>query len=496
MRQYVFGNMGLGIIIFMFPGIIAFSSCRNESKTLNSEPETKPESELIGNFLSSEALAQASVGLLVTDANSGEQILAYNFNKTLVPASVQKLLIAGAALETFGSDHAFETSLFYNGKIDSQGTLHGDIIIRGGGDPALGSLRFKDHYPNLPDHFAQAIRDLGIKKIEGKIIGDASFFGDLEIPDTWIWEDIGNYYGAPASGLSIYENTYKLSFASRKPGTLTEIVQVDPEIPYLKFVNRVRASKENRDNAWIFGSYLSEIRELKGTIPGNRKSFTIKGAIPDPALLLASQLTENLQRFGIPISEDPISSYQSVALKSIQNIITIQSPPLSEIVYHLNMSSINLYAETLLLHLAKEKTGEVDVELGCKALKVFWDKKGMDTRGLFLEDGSGLSRANSITAGQLSFLLHYMKTESKFSADFTQSLPVSGKSGSLNSFGKGTSIEGQFAAKSGYMSRVMSYAGYLSRKDGTELCVVVLVNNYICSDSEMRKMLVELILDL
>jgi D-alanyl-D-alanine carboxypeptidase/D-alanyl-D-alanine-endopeptidase (penicillin-binding protein 4) len=465
----------------------------DENQNLNSKSTAKPKPELIGNFLSSEALTHASVGLLVTDVNSGKEILEYNSNKTLVPASAQKLLIAGAALEIFGSEHVFETKMFYTGKIDWQGTLQGDIIIRGGGDPALGSHRFKDHYPNLPDYFAQAIRDSGIKKIEGKIIGDASFFGDLEIPDTWIWEDIGNYYGAPANGLSVYENMYKLSFSSGKPGSLSKISTVDPEIPNLAFINQVRASKENRDNAWIFGSYLSEIREVKGTIPSNRKNFTIKGAIPDPAFLLASQLTENLQKSGIPISEDPISSYQSVPLISAQNILTIQSPPLSEIVYYLNMNSINLYAETLLLHLAKEKSGEASVELGCKALKVFWDKNGMDTQGLFLEDGSGLSRANSVTAGQLSFLLHHMKTESESSDVFIQSLPVAGKSGSLNSFGKGTSIEGKFAAKSGYMSRVMSYAGYLSKENGTELSVVVLVNNYTCSNSEMRKLLVDLV---
>jgi D-alanyl-D-alanine carboxypeptidase/D-alanyl-D-alanine-endopeptidase (penicillin-binding protein 4) len=153
------------------------------------------------------------------------------------------------------------------------------------------------------------------------------------------------------------------------------------------------------------------------------------------------------------------------------------------------MKSINLYAETLLLHLAKAKEGNCTVESGCKALSTFWKNKGMDISGLHLEDGSGLSRANVITTEQLVFVLQYMKTKSEYSESFLRSLPVAGTSGSLKSFGLGTNLVGNLRAKSGYMSRVMSYAGYLTTESGQQLAFAVMINNYNCTNSEMRKML-------
>lgn len=170
----------------------------------------------------------------------------------------------------------------------------------------------------------------------------------------------------------------------------------------------------------------------------------------------------------------------------LTKLLQIHSPPLSEIINQLNQKSINLYAETLLLHLAKAKTENVSVETGCHALAEFWSARGMDTTGLFLQDASGLSRANAITPAQMAFLLHYMKNQSKVSEPFIASLPASGISGSLKSFTP--ELPGKFRAKSGYMSRVLNYAGYLETTSGKNLIVVLMVNNYTCTTSEMRKL--------
>jgi len=158
------------------------------------------------------------------------------------------------------------------------------------------------------------------------------------------------------------------------------------------------------------------------------------------------------------------------------------------------MKSVNLCAETLLLQLAENAIGKVGFDNGCETLKEFWQKKGMNTDGLFLDDASGLSRANGITPAQMGFLLSYMKTESNVSQGFINSLPVSGQSGSLKNFGK--NFTGKFSAKSGYMSRVMNYAGYLKHESGRDFSVVIMVNNYTCSNREMRKMLEQLISDI
>ncbi|MCF8364926.1 MAG: D-alanyl-D-alanine carboxypeptidase/D-alanyl-D-alanine-endopeptidase [Bacteroidales bacterium] len=464
-----------------------FNSCSNAIE--KNKPADARYPDYLIEFLAEESLSSASVGILLADAKSGEIIIGHNSGKSLVPASVQKLFVAAAALETFGPDYTFKTELVLDGKMDNKGIFTGNVILMGGGDPALGSERYDEHYQNLIGRFAEALQKQGIKKIEGQIIGDASFFGEILLPSTWLWEDIGNYFGAAATGLNIYENTFRLGLNSGQPGSLTKIVNINPEIPGLTFENNVTASSENRDDAWIFGSYLSSRREIRGTIPAGRSNFIIKGAIPDAALLAAFQLTQKLEKSGVRVSGEPKSSYQKAWYKNPETILTIESPPLSEIVYYLNMNSINLYAETLLLHLSKTTTGETSCEKGCEALQGFWKSKGMDINGFFLKDGSGLSRANAITASQLAFLLRYMKNESRFTGEFVSSLPLAGTSGSLKSFGNDTPLTGKFTAKSGYMARVMNYAGYLTTQSGSELVVVVLVNNYSCPNAEMKALL-------
>ncbi len=476
---------------FLILVVVMIYSCTSTQQKVDKVEDKTP--EFLNKFLTKQPLANASIGLFAANSETGNILIDYNGGKSLIPASVQKLLIAGAALETFGPDFTFETSLAYDGKITANGTLNGDIVIIGHSDPALASSRFSEHYGNVILNFKKAITDAGIKKINGKVIGDASWYGDPKIPDTWIWEDIGNYYGAIPSGLNLYENTYQLSFESGKPGSKTTISGIDPSLPWLSFYNEVKAANDNRDNAYIFGSYFSNVRRVRGTIPANRKNFTIKGAIDDPAYLAAHQLTEALIKSGVTISGEAESRFTSQAGSVANVLFTIQSPPLSEIIFYLNMNSINLYAETLLLQLAKKKNGSADFESACETLNDFWKAKGMDSKGMFLKDGSGLSRANSLTAGQLVFLLSYMKNESKYADQFIKSLPVAGKSGSLKSFGKASEIAEKFVAKSGYMSRVMNYAGYLKTNEGKDLIVVVLVNNYTCTNVEMKSLLEDLI---
>lgn len=446
----------------------------------------QPVQEIVNRFISKPELSSASVGILIADAETGEMIAAHNPDKSLIPASIQKLLIAGAALEKFGAGHTFTTSLFYTGQIDDEGTLHGDVMIRGGGDPALGSERFTGHYGDVIEKMASAIREAGIRQIKGNIIGDGSYFGRPQIPDTWIWEDIGNYYGSPSFGLNIFENTYRLTFSSGAPGSLTKIKGTEPELPGIEFENFVKAAPDNRDNAYIFGSYMSPVREFRGTIPAHRDAFSIKGSIPNPPLQSATLLTEKLIEKGIHVTDKPGVIWSEANSRKSTTIKEFQSPPLSALVEQLNMKSINLYAESFLLHLARANGRNVSVEEGCKVLYAFWALKDIDTTGLFLEDASGLSRANGITPDQLASVLNYMKNKSPESESFMNSLPKSGISGSLRSFAP--ELPGKFRAKSGYMSRVLNYAGYLETASGKNLIVVLMVNNHTCSGAEMRKL--------
>jgi D-alanyl-D-alanine carboxypeptidase/D-alanyl-D-alanine-endopeptidase (penicillin-binding protein 4) len=464
------------------------------------KPEKKPvempenRNDILSGFTKQEALRNASLGIMAMDLRTGTILLELNSQTSLVPASTQKILISAAALEAMGPDHRFKTSLEYDGFYGDNGVVHGNLYLRGEGDPAFASPLFGNYYGDVFDRFGDAIINAGITEIDGNVVGDASIFGERKIPGTWVWEDIGNYYGATAGGLNIYDNSYKVLLKTpNKAGSQAKIIKIDPPMPWLEFDNQVVAANDNRDNAYIYGSLDSEKRIIRGTLPKGRNEFIIKGSIPDPALLAANELINGLKRNRTRVDGKAETLYQKTSTKERKSITEVVSPPLTEIVTQLNHRSINLYAETLLLHLARIEGGYISTFEGCNSLKSFWKAKGMNVEGMFLEDASGLSRYNALSVDKLVFVLDYMKNKSSFSGNFVNSLPIAGVSGSLENFGKGTILENNFRAKSGYMSRVMGYAGYLTTASGKEIAIAVLVNNYPCTNAEMRKMLEELL---
>lgn len=466
------------LLWFLFAAFAEISTAQGQS-TSGTQPA------FLDEFINNSGLQHASVGVLVVDAKSGDVVLEHQPDLTLVPASLQKLLTSAAALQTFGASHIFETQLLYQGTIDSAGTLHGNVILRGGGDPTFGSLRFQSHYKNIMQQFAAALRKAGILKVEGDIIADASVFGTPQLVGTWIWEDIGNYYGAAPCGLTYLDNSFDITFSTRAEGTAAQIVKTTPELPEIVFRNSVMAGGSG-DEAYIYGSYLTNIREVRGTLPPYRKAFTIRGALPDPALVAATQLRTEVVGAGIVVVGGARSEYKNVDSQNEQVLLKLASPPLAEIIRELNMNSINLYAETLLLHLAIN-AGEIpETTKGSKVMKKFWKEKEMDTDGLFIEDGSGLSRANGVSARQLAFVIR--ETMNSENGDlFLASLPLAGRSGTLQYFGAGTPIEGKWRAKTGNMSRVTGYAGVLTDAAGRDKIVVVMVNNFTCTRMELQR---------
>lgn len=470
MRSYFKLYIALCLSIFINGGCTSAGS-----KMSAQQPDSTK--NLLEKFLSSKSLAHSTVAIKIIDLQSNEVLVSHNESLTVVPASVQKIFITAAALETFTPYHTFSTILSYSGEIDKEDVLHGDLYIIGGGDPTFGSPYFGDNYGNVINRLSDATKAAGIKKINGNIIGDASIFGEPNIPGTWIWEDIGNYFGAIPSGLNIYDNSYEIAFRSKKkPGTPTTILRITPEITGLAFENHVISAKDNRDNAWIFGSYLDNKRVITGAIPAGKENFIIKGAIPDPAKLVTEQLAEKLKTNGIAITGNTHSSFSASSKIQKRTLLEIKSPNLADIINKTNSKSVNLYADVLLMHLAAT-AGKPSLTEGGKILKSFWKDKGMHSEGIFLMDGSGSSRSNGVTADQIVFVLKYMN-DSHYSEIFQESLATAGVSGTLRNFGKGSSLENNFYAKSGSMARIQSYAGYLTVASGKKLAIALIINNF------------------
>lgn len=436
----------------------------------------------------------AAIGLVVQDIGTTKNLVQLNPDLCIVPASILKLVTTATALEVFGPEFRFQTSLSYLGLIRND-TLFGDLIITGGGDPTLGSSYFPENNSFLKE-WGQAVNHHSIRVICGKLIMDDRIYEPEMIPDTWVWEDIGNYYGAGASGISVYDNQYDIHLSSApEAGKLTRIERIVPEIPGLAIQNKVLSSDANGDQTSVFGSPTENLRIIRGTIPVNQPDFVIHASMPDPKAILANEFRKELANFGISFSVPQNIQKESVIAPSPILISVKHSPTLKEIIQVTNYESVNLFAEHFLKHLAYKSTGLGSTTEGCRIITDFWKNKGIDISGFFLYDGSGLSRFNAITASQMVYLLTYMKTKSIFSDEFYQSMPGAGK-GTLTVFKTDDFPNDCLHAKSGSMNRVRCYAGYLTTESGRHLSFAIMLNNFSCSQPESVKKIEELLAEM
>ena len=224
-------------------------------------------------------LETALIGISVRFSD-GTQLASYNDNILLSPASCQKLVTTSTALLMLGPDFQFKTLLQYDGTFDpNTGILKGNIFLKGGGDPTLGSEKFSSTVmDSLFNKLISKVKDLGIKKIEGQIIGDDDIFESIMAPGTWDWGDIGQYYGAGPCGLTISDNSLYYYLKSGNENTPTKFVRMQPYIPNVIVINDVKSgASKSGDDSFVFGSEYSYYRHIVGTVSGNESEFKVKG---------------------------------------------------------------------------------------------------------------------------------------------------------------------------------------------------------------------------
>lgn len=426
----------------------------------------------VEHFINAPNLKRANISLLVKDIETGEVVMQHRADKVTIPASTTKLVTTASALEILGPNFTFETKLQYSGTIEN-GVLNGNLYILGGGDPTLGSKFIGDSI--FLENWVAAVMHLGIRKINGAIIADATIFDTEGIAPKWPWEDMGNYYAAGAYGISIYDNTYKLYLKSGSAGTTPEIIRTVPNMPELKFKLFLKAASNDEDSAYFYGAPFNNERSIYGTIPAHRESFVIKGDIPNPPLYSAQVFAKMLQEKGVIITKKPTTEV-SDNLSRI-DIFTQFSPPLKDIITNINFRSNNHYAEHVLRAISLESKKQGSIVNSVKAIKLFWRNKKLDVSGLIMHDGCGLTASNAISATFFVDLLIYEKLKSTHTSYFMASLPVAGQSGTIRSLLKDTRLEGKVKAKSGSIFGVQCYAGYILANN-RQYAFAILVNNF------------------
>jgi len=433
------------------------------------------------------SMRHAIVSLCVSDAGTGSVVFERNSQVGLAPASCQKLFTSVAALDLLGPGYRYKTRLGYKGKI-AAGVLQGSLYISGSGDPTLGSWRYDSTKEEaVLGRWVRAVQGAGIKSYTGSIIIDDRTWGTDAVPRGWIWEDIGNYYGAGAWGLDWHENQYDLRLqAGKAVGDPVKIVnrQDLAKMEVLAWDNELTTGPAGSgDNAYVFLAPYGDVAIIRGTAPLQKEERVISGSLSHPARYAGFRLKDALKKEGISRAGDKFAEGGVRAELSLDTdkdtavypdawIGESVSPPLDSINYWFLRRSINLYGEALIKTLALEKTGAVSTERGVTVLQDFWGQHGIDRAALHIMDGSGLSPQNRVTTDGLVKVLLYARTRPWY-PNFYNSLPL---------------FNGMHM-KSGSIGGARSFSGYQTGADGKEYVFSIIVNNYDGSSAEAVKKL-------
>ena len=432
----------------------------------------------------------AIVGAKVQEVVSWQVLLSQNEQIRLVPASLTKIITTATVLELLGAGYQYKTDVFTQGDIKN-GVLKGDIVVRSSGDPTLGSKFFGETQPtSFLSSIAEALNSIGVKKIEGSVYVESD---SISHAAPRLWEDMGNYYGASPQGFNWADNTIEVTLKSGKEGTQCKVESTYPFFSPYALDCRVVAASHNKDSAYVYG--VGEIRRwwIEGSIPQNRATFKIKAAMPNPEMVFRSQLVDFLQLQGIEIKEEVLVRGLSDDEPKSKLLLSHRSPSLSEIIKVVNHKSNNLFADQLLLTLAKEQTGVANWDNGNRVVQNFWKDKIDFSQQFRLRDGSGLTPKNLVSPGGMVELLIWMRDNSKHFGVFEASLAMGGETGTLKSVFRNPKLKGRVIGKSGSMEGVLGYCGYLTTLSGKKSVFCIIANNYLIPTRTVRKELDDVI---
>ena len=431
-------------------------------------------------------MTPATYSVSLRDMESGQVVTQLGGDNSMVPASTLKLVSTSLTMSEFPGDRRFSTQLVLPQPAESG--IANSLVLVGGGDPTLGSPQI-DGNPTTEQILGEivaAVRVAGIASVK-RLVGDVSALSLEPIPWSWTYDDFGNYFGAPVSALSIHDNLYKLTFTPGQVGESAEIAEIEPDLDWLTFYNDMKTGAPGTgDNGYIFGVPGSRDRWIKGTIPAGG-AFPIYGALPDPADTFLRLLQAKLQAEGISVDEIAIQTQPDSQIGG-SILWEHQSPTVRTMVNYTNQSSFNLYADGLFALAVQQHAGSIPVTTWKQATEVEtnWLKSlGVPTKGLRLEDGSGLSRRNLVTADAMTALLRSDRQQSWW-PQFWEGLTVSNGRVRPNGVARG---------KSGFIEGVRTLSGVIRTRTDREMAFSILINHYDGSVAEANSFISD-VLDL
>ncbi len=454
-------------------GLFALALCAGACAT----PSAAAPADLVAalrELVARPELVGGRIGVVVADAGDGRTLVDHEADRGLATASNMKLVSAAVALSALGPDATTRTDLLLRGAV-SDGEFVGDVVLRGQGDPTFG----EDGGAALA-RFGAALRERGITRVSGRVLGDGSWLGRETLGLGWQWDYLDDDYAAPFGGLCCAGNVATVHVRPHDSGT--PVVRCTPNATATVVdVRQVAAGAATRLSARrALGSPDIEVR---GEVAADAKEQVLRVAVADPAAAAAAWFTASLAASGLAVD----ARQGPAAAGSDELVASHVSPPLAKILVPLLRDSNNLYAEQVWRWAARVRTGDGSTAAAERHAKAVLAELGVDPRGMVLADGSGLSRRNLVQPRQLAGLLLAMHRASHRDA-FVAGLPVAGASGTLRSRFADGPARGRVRAKTGYISRVVCLSGYVERPDpaAAPLVFVVMLNDFTCDDAAAK----------
>lgn len=437
--------------------------------------------------LYSPEVRRGRIGIKIVSLSSGKVVFENDSEKYFMPASNMKNFTVATGIEKLGPDFRFVTSVFANSVPDAAGTIKGDLRIFGRGDISISTAFFgtsandpETYYKGI-DRLVARIAASGVKRIEGSIVGDESYFMGFAIPDTWEWDDLQWYYGAEISALPINDNAVDVAITAGSPGSPC-IVNISPPNTLFQIINTCSTvAASGKRTLGVNKRIDRNVLEVSGSMPAGdvyRNSITIT----HPADLFIAILKQRLEKSGIVVTGGSRMMPTNFKPDSSQiEIAKLESVPFSEVAAKTMKPSQNMFTETILWTLGEQFGRQTSADasssrLGLTVVRNFLKQAGVADDGIIQYDGSGLSRHDLISPAAVVALYTYMAKQSKYAPVWRDSLTIAGVDGTLANRLKGTAAAGNLRGKTGTIDQVSALSGYVKTAGGEELVLSIIVN--------------------
>ena len=436
-------------------------------------------------------------GVVIVHPVSGDTLYSHEAGKLFVPASNQKILTTAVALAQLGPDHRFRTIIGTRGEV-RDGTLAGDLIIIGRGDPSVSASMRTDAMIPLRE-VADSLTARGIRRIAGRVVEGGDAFPGPNISTGWEWDDLDAAYGAGVDQLMLNEGFVRVVTRAAAGAGMPAVVTTSPSPSYPPVRNEAVTVAPTPTGAGQStasdSSHRPRIRVVRDTLTGG---ILVTGAIVtgdssvasisllDPAHAYLVALRDAMLERGIPVDSGLGPRLPDSALAELDTLVVVESPPLREILPKLSKPSQNQIAEILFRTLGLERTGVGSADSGRQVVTRQLLAWGAAPDGFVVHDGSGLSRHNLVSPETIIRVLDAMRRDSLF-AVFAASLPIAGVDGTLERRMRGTPAEGNVRAKTGTLARARSLSGYVTTRDGELLLFSMLATNFTTPVDEVTR---------